>query len=681
MPYVARVTKLPHMALTGGLVDPGATRQQTFGKRMACRDVKDFVSTPECSSPLDPAHTEINGNLGSCRLSSLSQISINNALKQMKLPPLKEGSDQAISDLVTKPAVSGGLSRSPASDCLPVISHWADRTKESSAQDSNATIRFRSTWRKINVSAEGATVGSADGAPAWLLRSHDMGPVESGSSKFSQQYDDISQTLVTTVALPRRLDTPQTGGVVEACASISWIRNARVADAVDCAAGCLSDAAVLLAARNRVVKSGTAEHLPFAEVRTVEMPSWCSARKPLPPKLSGVAISLDAATVGIMEREECEGPLLNASIFSMALGFDRGVYGGSISGLWAIMDSAFVFDYSVGFADAEMANSLSGAFDEVTAAAETSVSTGPHITDIRIVKGCNYGCLRQKTRIEDSFPVSSRPCVVVWNDIGRLARYKLADAAFCHVYYDAGGGEAMAAITGLGCVIHDWIDLGADISCAEVSNIIPSLTQGSLDEKPLAEVYSRLLGAVIWYRDNDPFNPAAVSILLVHWWQLSNCRHRTVALVGRTDMGREAGIAATMPEGRPSLQHFCAQGTEVERGNGPFSRAEARFERFLSSDTLPETRTVAEKLVGPVLDYVRGTADSLPAENEYLATVLSAELAYPQERKIMELWELLVIMWECGAMWATGVASLCYTHVGDSNCDRARRDLCDVTWS
>ncbi|PHH75303.1 hypothetical protein CDD80_2489 [Ophiocordyceps camponoti-rufipedis] len=681
MPYIARTAKLPHMALTGGLVDPRGTRQKTFGSRMACRDVDNFVSNRGRRSLSAPACTEANGNVGSSRLSSLSQANIDHVLEQMNLPPLKDCSDQPISDLVPGPVVSGGLSRSPAFDCIPVVSHWADRTNDSSAEDSAATIRLDSTWRKINVSAEGATVGSADGAPAWLLRKHGIAPIESESSKFSQEYDEASQTLAMTVALPRRFDTPQTGGVVEACAKMSWIRNARVADAVDCAAGCLSDAAVLLAARNRVVTSGTTEHLPFAEVRTVEMPSWCSARKPLPPKLSGVAISPDAATVKLLAHEECDGPLLNASIFSMALGYDRGVYGGSISGLWAIMDSAFVVDYSVGVADAEMANSLSGAFNEVTAAAESSVSAGPHITDIRIVKGCNFACIRQKTRIEDSFPVSSRPCMVVWNDLSRLARYRLADAVFCHVYYDAGGGEDMAAMAGLGCVIHDWIDLGADITCAEVSNIIPSLTQGSLDEKPLAEVYSRLLGALIWYRDNDPYNPAALCILFTHWWQLANCRHRTVGLLGRTDMGREAAIAATMPEGRPSLQHFCAQGSEVERGNGPFSQAEARFERFLSSDALPETRKVAEKLVGPVLDYARGTSDSLPAENEYLAAVLAAELAYPQERKIMELWELAIIMWECGAMWATGVAGLCYTHVGDSNCDRARQDLSDVTWS
>jgi hypothetical protein len=51
----------------------------------------------------------------------------------------------------------------------------------------------------------------------------------------------------------------------------------------------------------------------------------------------------------------------------------------------------------------------------------------------------------------------------------------------------------MAAIAGLGCVAQDWIDLGADVTCGEVSHIITSLTRESLDEGSQAEVYSRLV--------------------------------------------------------------------------------------------------------------------------------------------------------------------------------------------
>ncbi|KAJ5710365.1 hypothetical protein N7488_004521 [Penicillium malachiteum] len=63
----------------------------------------------------------------------------------------------------------------------------------------------------------------------------------------------------------------------------------------------------------------------------------------------------------------------------MSMGYNRGVYGGSISGLWAIMDSAFASDYSIGTDTSAMADRLSFAFAEVTAAAEASASAGPHI--------------------------------------------------------------------------------------------------------------------------------------------------------------------------------------------------------------------------------------------------------------------------------------------------------------
>ncbi|KAI3324723.1 hypothetical protein HD806DRAFT_493435 [Xylariaceae sp. AK1471] len=695
MPYIARTTALPGLAFGGGIVDPRANHQPSFGERMTCRDVTDFISNTSKYSPLGSRHKRAGAKhtkwgMRYPKPASEFQARLNKILarsREIGLPLVatngengRDPSDQPLSDLVPGLVVSGGRSRSPAFDCLPAVSHWADRTDEPSAEDPAATIRLSSTWGTAQVIGEGTTMESPLGAPCWSLKSHDIGLVEAGSSKFSQRYLAESDTLITTVALARREDTARTEGVLAAAASISWMRNARVADAVDCAVGLLADAAALLAARDNVLRTGATERLAFGEVRQIGMPTWCSARKPLPPKLSGVALSPDQATVDLLESEGCKGSLVNTSIFSMAVGYNRGVYGGSISGLWAIMDSAFVLDYTIGTKDEALSDALSSAFAEVAAIAETADSSGPHITDIRIVKGCNYGCLRQKTIIEDAHAVSSSPCIVVWDDLSRLSRYKVADAVFCHVYYDSGGGEQMAAMAGLGCVVHDWIDLGADIACGEVSNIIPSLTRGSLAEEPLVEVYSRLTGAMIWYRNNDPYNPAALCILFTHWWQLANCRHRPIALLGRTDLGVDAGIAPMIPGARPSLEHFRSSGAKVERGPRHFANAEARLQSVLSSDPLPETRAVIDLLVEPVLAYMRG-ADSLPAESEYVAAVLAAEIAYPHGQKVIELWDLAIVMWECGAMWGAGMAGLCYTHTGKTNCDRARDDLSSATWS
>ncbi|RAK90191.1 hypothetical protein BO79DRAFT_216362 [Aspergillus costaricaensis CBS 115574] len=638
MGYIARTNDLPDIARKGSLVDPRAEDQPLFFERMSCRDVNDLGMRLR-----EPA-IQSQANIDEFRARS-EEIKQRMPVRNPKQP---------ISDLVPDLVVTGGLSHSPAVDYLPVFSHWADRTGELSATDPDATVRLTSTWGTAQVAAEGVNMDSPRGAHAWSLKSHGIGPAEPEASKFSQQYDAETDTLTTTVKMARRQDTPRTDGVLAAVSSVSWMRNARVADAVDCAAGLLADASTLLEARDRMIATGTPERVEFAEVRPVDMPSWCSARKPLAPKLSGVAVASDPTAVNLFAGEDCQGPILNTSVFAMTSGYNRGVYGGSISGLWSTMNASFVMDYSIGVHSAAMADKLTIAFADAAAAAEKSAYAGPHITDISLVKGCNYSCLRQKTVIEDSH----RPTIVVWDDLARLARYKLADAVFCHVYYDGGGSEHMAAIAGLGCVAHDWIDLGADVACGEVSNIIPSLTRGSLEEAPLAEVYARITGAMIWYRENDPYNPAANCLLFTHWWQLSNCRHRPVTLLSRTDLPVDAGIVPIVPDERPPLEHFRANGTKVERGERALANAEARLEALIASDPLPETRAVIDLLVKPVLAYVRG-GDTLPSENEYVGATLAAQLAYPQDQKILEMWDLAIVMWECGALWASGVADLC----------------------
>lgn len=679
MPYSARAKELPEIAVRGGLVDPRADHQHSFNKRISCRDVTDFISNTAEVSPL-----ELRDKKAAAKHISDSRARLYKILartNELSRPLAVKSHHEPISDLLPGLVISGGLSRSPAFDCLPVVSHWGDRTDEYSAEDPSATVRLTSTWNTVHVRGEGLTRESPHGSAAWQLKSHGIGPVEAGSAKFAQQYDTDTDTLTTTVNLARRADTPLTKGVLGAASSVAWMRNVRVADAADCAIGLLADAAQLLEARDKLITTNSKiERTEFAEVHGIEPPTWCTARKPLPAKLSGVADSPDQFTDELFAKEVCEGPLINTSIFAMSMGYNRGVYGGSISGLWAVMDSAFVLDYSIGTDSSAMADRLSFAFAEVTASAEASASAGPHIDDIRIVKGVNYGCLRQKTIIEDDDPIESSPCIVVWNDLDRLARYKLADAVFCHVYYDSGGGEQMAAIAGLGCVCHDWIDLGPDMMCGEVSNIIPSLTRGSLEEDALREVYSRLIGAMIWYRNNDPYNPAALCLLNTHYWQLANCRHRPVTLLGRTDHGVDAATAPTLPEGRPSLEHFRGNGTRVERGEGPLSSAEARLKDLQATDILPETKEVITHLVNPVIAYIKG-GETLPTESEFVGTVLQAQLAYPHSQKIMELWDLAIVMWECGMMWSAGVAGLCYTHTGKANCDRARHDLADHTWS
>ncbi|KAJ5099911.1 hypothetical protein N7532_006912 [Penicillium argentinense] len=371
--------------------------------------------------------------------------------------------------------------------------------------------------------------------------------------------------------------------------------NARVADAVDCAVGLLADAAILLEARDKVITTGKNEVLDFGE-------------------LSGVADSPDKATDDFFATESCEEPLINSSIFAMSMGYNRGRhYGGSISGLWAIMKSAFIFGYSIGTDTSAMSDRLSFVFAEVTASAEASASAGPHIDEIRIVKGCNYGCLRQKTIIEDNDPVDSSPCMVVGNDLDRFAATSWPT-------------PSSATSTTTLVVVSRWPPLPV-LTVSATTGFILVLMWCAV--KTLAELYARMIGSMMWYRNNDAYNPAALCLLNTHWWQLANCRHRPVTLLGRTDHGVAAAIAPIILEGRPELEHFRASGTRVEHSEDPFSSAENRLKDLLASKYLPETRSVVGAPGQPGYRLLRG-GDSLPSKSKYVGNVLTAQLAYPQ---------------------------------------------------
>ena len=127
MPYIARTRALPEPALRGGLVDPRADHQTTFGKRMACRDVSDFLSNTTELSPLELRHHKVGAGHTSSNVwrrepASECQAKLDKILtrsNEIRLPSaakVEESGyrpvDQPLSDLVPGLVVSGGLSRS-----------------------------------------------------------------------------------------------------------------------------------------------------------------------------------------------------------------------------------------------------------------------------------------------------------------------------------------------------------------------------------------------------------------------------------------------------------------------------------------------------------------------------------------------------------------------------------------
>ncbi|KAJ5710364.1 hypothetical protein N7488_004520 [Penicillium malachiteum] len=233
-----------------------------FQVRISCRDVTDFISNTAEVSPL-----ELRDKKAAARHTSDSRARLYRILartNELNRPLAVKSLKEPISDLLSGLVVSGGLSRSPDFDCNPVVSRWGDRTGYFSAEDPAATVRLTSTWNTVHVRVEGAVRESPHGASCWALKSHGIEPVEPGQSKFYQLYDSETDTLTTTVHLARRVDTTQTSGVLGAAVSIVWMRNARVADAVDCAVGLLSDAATLLEARDKVILNKKDVLLDFA---------------------------------------------------------------------------------------------------------------------------------------------------------------------------------------------------------------------------------------------------------------------------------------------------------------------------------------------------------------------------------------------------------------------------------
>ncbi|PHH66106.1 hypothetical protein CDD81_169 [Ophiocordyceps australis] len=304
-----------------------------------------------------------------------------------------------------------------------------------------------------------------------------------------------------------------------------------------------------------------------------------------------------------------------------------------------------------------------------------------HVGDIVTILACDYSALRAKAELEDGRQLKSRPCIVVWDDLAALARYKLADALFCHVWYDCPGDEASLAVVGLATSIHDLIDIGPDVACGEISNIVPTLAGGDLSFERLRAVYIGLVATLEWFAERDPYNPAALAILNTHWWQLANMRHRPVALMSRVAPSPEYAVCPSSLTQPPRLRTLTYQhGLDATTGQAVLDEQRAEMEAVAASD-IPEIKRLVKALVRPVLDYMDGQTTQLPIEAAFCAEVMDACLSRRHSEKICLLWRLALVMWKSGAMWAVVLASTQYSHQGLTNADRGRDDFDESTWA
>lgn len=695
--FDSRVQHLPPVVIIGGSIGNFDKNQASFSGDLGCADSTAFAkaveqATPAPVVPLDRhfrCDSKCKGSADECikqlsELISKPDATVDTADK-LRVQGQAEGSAPRF--LFPGKQQCGGCSRSPAWDALEVPSPWftgttpAPATNLSKLLGGPATSAFAlvDTWEKKTVTRLEGTRSHATETAAWSLTNCEV-QCSDGESRAEESCRGDVGTFRYQGSVPL-LGCAQDDLAYQIFA-VGSLRSARVLNVVMYSAECYHVAAKLLEMRDSTIASGLDSRVGALRTsRKLAVFDKIQLRGPLPPKLSGYATCPTAAYRDLCDRERLSGAMLNTSLFALSLLFNRGAYGGSISGLWALMDSAFMFDYSMDKCNANLGQKIKDTFTTARSFNTGNVELQAHILDIVTVLGCTYTTLQAKAELEDARQLSSHPCVVIWDDLTALARFKVADAAFSHVYYDSRGDEASLVMAGLGCAIHDLIDLGPDVACGEISNIVPSLTRGDLSFGPLRSVYVGMVAALDWYATNDPFDIAGLAILLTHWWQLSNLRHRPVVLMSRVAPSAEYAVCPERLGSPPSFHTLTYEnGIKYETGQAVIDSQRTELDRI--AELAPEyMQRLINAPVRPVLDYADGRDTRLPIEATFCAEVLEACLSHHHSEKIRLLWRLTLVMWKCGAMWAAVLASTQYAHQGLTNGDRLRDDLDEGTWA
>lgn len=684
--YDSRIAHLP-IATTGGSVANFDRHQAIFLGEIGCDDSETFATASAQATPAGkPCTIRQFACSGWCKESNLKCVQ---ELREHISNLGKAAASSSRDVLFRGEQECGGCSRSPAWDDIELPSQWFGGSETERVPMTNlsellsipATGGFAlvDTWRKSPVSRLEGTKSHATNSVAWRLDTVEVHCFD-GQAWTEQSCLHESGTFRCQGPLPI-LGCPQDDLACQMFA-IGALRNARVLSVVMCSVELYQAAAKLLEMRDTTMTTGLDTKLgKLRTSRTCAEFAKLPTNGPLPPKLSGYATSPTHGYERMCRRERATGAMRNTSVFAMSLGYDRGVYGGSVAGIWALMDSAFMFDYSAARSNRDLGSKIIDAFATVRGLDTGNPELNAHLLDVATVMACNFTALRGKAELEDARHLHSQPCVAIWDDLAAMARYRIADAVFCHVWYDSPGDEASLVMAGLGCAVHDLIDVGPDVACGEISNIIPSLTRGDLSIAALRSVYVGMVAAMEWYAAYDPFNTAALAILMTHWWQLDNLRHRTVALMSRVSTSPDYAVSPEKLTSAPSFDTFThTNHLKYDEGQAVIDDQREELDH-LEALGFEDIQGLIKTLIRPVLDYADARDTRLPIEITYCTEVLEACLSRRHSEKVKVLWRLALIMWKCGAIWATVLASTQYAHQGYTNCDRGREDLDESTWA
>lgn len=699
---------IPAIAATGGSVSNFDRQQTSFHDEIGCLDAATFVKSAQQagSAPSSPVTWTFKCT-GACQKAASDCVTdLRSQVIQLRAAADKVQPEQGTTTDPSSPSsavlfpgkqISGGSSRSPAWDGLEESSPWFPGTISGVPAPSYSALfdvrtkgfKLVDSWVQTPVSKLPGTISYAERASAWRLRAVEVQCVDDTAETEPWAAQTISNDR-TEGCFTNQCQIPLLGTAQDELAyrmfAVGALRNARVLSAVNCCVELYHTAAKLLEMRDATMASGLETRIGGLRttLKGAHFTKIPIKGNSLPPKLSGYATSPARDFEDLCQREGATGAMSNTSVLAMSLAYDRGVYGGSIAGMWALMDSGFMYDYSTGNFSKNLNGRIGDTFAVVRGQETGNADLDAHLSDIVTVVSCNFTAIKAKAALEDKRKLKSKPCIAIWDDLAAVARYRMADAAFAHVWYDSPNDQRSLVLGGLGCALHDLIDIGPDVSCGEVSNIIPSLTGGDLSIEALRSVYIGLVATLEWCANNDPFNTTGLAILFTHWWQLCNLRHRPVALMSRIEPSPEYAVCPAKLTSEPTFAAISHDnGIKFTTGQTVIDDQRAEVERIraaLDEADVTDLQGLIDKLVIPVLDYAEGKETCLPIEIEYCTDVLQGTMSRRHSEKIHALWALLLVMWKSGAIWMAVIANTQYAHQGMTNCDRGRDDYDATTW-
>ncbi|UNI24593.1 hypothetical protein JDV02_010327 [Purpureocillium takamizusanense] len=401
-------------------------------------------------------------------------------------------------------------------------------------------------------------------------------------------------------------------------------------------------------------------------------------------KGDGVGQVRSAEMAKLFQAFEARGVMRNTCVYSVSTAYDFFVYGGPYGGLWAMLDTQFLYDYAIG--------SRPDCEAELESIRQRCVNVGKgagheYVGDGVSLKLANYVQTKFKLEMEEAARTTGRSAsgYVIWSDLRAMCAFRCTDAIFINVAYDCRGDDASLLILGGLVSVHDLIDLGYDIAAGEMGNILPTMCGGDLGPESLSRAYARIGALLTWTMENRKYEPDSLGILSTFIWQLSNARHRVMenaaavpeSLRVRVDWRFEAPMPVyqDLVDDSRFAQNPPEQFPITIPWSGEVVMGGHALLRVVTQATRPEEQEVVELFL---IKFLTGATQ--PEYDIYNPAALRLMCDDDWQRKVDFTWALCLAMHLEGVLYAAAVSSLRITRSRPANDDRAGMGYEDRSW-